>query len=772
MRRRRRRSLGFALVLVALATAGSAWAFQSLPAAGTQVNDDASAGIDKSRSVVLSDVTAGSLTAGAAAVPWALLLQSTATNKDQVFVRAFAGGAWSTKGAGTVGGASSAAPVFPGSLNFDQAVRGEGPSIDFAGAGRTVPWATWSERTTSLGGIDQIFASRFDNTGDANQGKWIFGGQLRAGQVPSLNLHTDKDAENPTVAGGSITDPSKPGPWIAWAERGENAPGLNHNQIFVVKPIGPGSTSCVGVKPTALDPNAAPAGGFCWQQVGVERLGGDTSLNVDRARDAIEPDVAFTGPNDSVPWVVWYEQNVGTSGLATSQQVFAAKGVVPGASAPTGTVDGGLEWVVVGKTGQGVLDATAEGGPCAASLTAEASCSLNVDPSQDSEDPRIAAGTMDPASPPVPWVVWDELAGGIQRVFVARLVGGTHFELANGGAPISNGTLPSTPADITFSGNTPYVTWHQQSSPSVRNVVVGHFVNAANPMFVLDTGTFTTDSDQITPISSTCTANPFDGDGAACQGGAVGTPFFLLTIGASTQGLFAQAYDIDPPGTGPATAISTTAATLNGSVDPEGTHARVAFQYGATTDYGQTTASQIVAPANAVASFSAGISGLAPSTTVHYRAVATTDFGVKVGADQSFTSTPAAAPQPPPPPPPAIDKKAPKLTLKLGAKTTLGKLIAAGKLRVSVTVDEASTVRVTSTTKVKVRKKLRSVSIGKAVNATFAKASKRTLTVTLSKAGKKILRTLKRATLTLTIRATDKAGNHSSRTIGMTVKRR
>ena len=48
---------------------------------------------------------------------------------------------------------------------------------------------------------NNVFASRFDNTGDANQGKWIFGGQSRGtGEgtvpVPSLNIHTDQFAEN------------------------------------------------------------------------------------------------------------------------------------------------------------------------------------------------------------------------------------------------------------------------------------------------------------------------------------------------------------------------------------------------------------------------------------------------------------------------------------------------------------------------------------------------------------------------------------------------
>ena len=97
----------------------------------------------------------------------------------------------------------------------------------------------------------------------------------------------------------------------------------------------------------------------------------------------------------------------------------------------------------------------------------------------------------------------------------------------------------STRADITFSGNTPYVTW-RESVGGVTTAFVGHFVNAANPTFVLDESdvplTPTAQADVREPISSSCTANPFNADGAACQGGAVGTPFFLFTNGTSPRG--------------------------------------------------------------------------------------------------------------------------------------------------------------------------------------------------------------------------------------------
>ena len=109
-------------------------------------------------------------------------------------------------------------------------------------------------------------------------------------------------------------------------------------------------------------------------------------------------------------------------------------------------------------------------------------------------------------------------------MFVSHLVGSgaeAHFELANGGAPISTGTGDATRPDITFSGHTPYVTWRQEVGGTTK-AFTGHFANPAT--FVLDqsdiTLTPTAQANVREPISSTCIATPFNMDGAACQGGA------------------------------------------------------------------------------------------------------------------------------------------------------------------------------------------------------------------------------------------------------------
>ena len=657
----RRARIALSVVVVALATAGSAAAFQALPP-GVQVNNDPAAGIDPGQSVsgedpTNSDVVGGALVAGKPAVPWAVFRQQEAGGAhDQVFSRSFANGAWTTRGNGTVGGRSSATPQFSGSLNFDQGQDGEAPSIDFAGAGRAVPWATWYENTTGLGfGANNIFASRFD----AASNKWVFAGQSRGNggvsgpNVPSLNIHTEQSAENPSVAGGSAVDPTKPGPWVTWQETEKTgAPGGGPDQIFVAKPIGPGAANCNGVTPAGVPDasgNVPAIGGFCFQQVGLGRVGpggADPSLNVDVKRNGVEPDIAFTGPNDTVPWVVWYEKDPGTAGLANNELVFAAKAeadATPGA--------GGFHWHVFGNAGNGILNAA---NTCAGSLAAEHACSLNSNPTKDAEDPQVAAGTMNPANPTAPWVTWDETVGGVHQVFVSRFVvtPTPHFEIVNGGNPISTPGVESTRADITFSGNTPYVSWREET-PSGTRAFVGHFVNAANPTFVLDesdvpltpTGTGSGKAEVREPISSTCIATPFNADGQACQGGALGTPFFLYTNGTSPRALFADAYQPGTPVTGAASGVGTSDATLNATVNPQGAAVKVSFEFGTTTAYGLNTPTQTIPVGNSPAGFSAQLSGLPAGTVIHYRAVAQSDFGTLSGADQTLVTTT---------PPPAI----------------------------------------------------------------------------------------------------------------------
>ena len=89
--------------------------------------------------------------------------------------------------------------------------------------------------------------------------------------------------------------------------------------------------------------------------------------------------------------------------------------------------------------------------------------------------------------------------------------------------------------------------------------------------------------------------------------------------------------------TNPATFVASFSATLNGSLDPHGLTTTVYFQYGTTTSYGSTTASQ-TKTGNTYQNVSANISGLIASTTYHFRIVATNSAGTTHGSDRAFTT--------------------------------------------------------------------------------------------------------------------------------------
>jgi hypothetical protein len=93
-----------------------------------------------------------------------------------------------------------------------------------------------------------------------------------------------------------------------------------------------------------------------------------------------------------------------------------------------------------------------------------------------------------------------------------------------------------------------------------------------------------------------------------------------------------------PPGvtTDPATGITSTTATLNGSLTDLGdaSSVQVSFQWGLTTAYGNQTSPQTK---TSTGSFSATLTGLSASTTYHFRAKAVGE-GTSFGIDRTFTT--------------------------------------------------------------------------------------------------------------------------------------
>jgi hypothetical protein len=92
--------------------------------------------------------------------------------------------------------------------------------------------------------------------------------------------------------------------------------------------------------------------------------------------------------------------------------------------------------------------------------------------------------------------------------------------------------------------------------------------------------------------------------------------------------------------TGTATKVASTLATINGTVNPNGSATTYYFEYGPTPSYGNTVP---ISPQSAGGgainvNVSADISGkFTPTNTYHYRIVATNKSGTSHGEDKSFT---------------------------------------------------------------------------------------------------------------------------------------
>src|SRR4029077_14924512 len=84
--------------------------------------------------------------------------------------------------------------------------------------------------------------------------------------------------------------------------------------------------------------------------------------------------------------------------------------------------------------------------------------------------------------------------------------------------------------------------------------------------------------------------------------------------------------------TNPATNVATSSANLHGSLQPHGL-TTVYFQWGPTTSYGHTTATQSKT-GNTSLPITTNISGLTTHHTYHYRIVATNSAGTRTGSDK------------------------------------------------------------------------------------------------------------------------------------------
>jgi phosphodiesterase/alkaline phosphatase D-like protein len=134
-------------------------------------------------------------------------------------------------------------------------------------------------------------------------------------------------------------------------------------------------------------------------------------------------------------------------------------------------------------------------------------------------------------------------------------------------------------------------------------------------------GAFSADLSSLSPGATYYFRAKADGDGSPVYG--VEKSFTVLTAPPSLT-------------TCSATQVHSNTATLNGTLDGLGTASivNVYFEWGTSASYGNQTVAQ---PKNATGGFSAGLTGLAPNTTYHFRVKAVGDR-IVYGADMVFTT--------------------------------------------------------------------------------------------------------------------------------------
>jgi len=237
--------------------------------------------------------------------------------------------------------------------------------------------------------------------------------------------------------------------------------------------------------------------------------------------------------------------------------------------------------------------------------------------------------------------------------------------IANGTVDMGAFEFGSAPAATPTPTPTPTPTATPSSTPGAPSVTTNAATNVASYSATLNgtvnphglTATVYFQYGTTTAYGQTTSSHAYNGNStqtvtANISGLTAGTTYHCRIVATNTHGtvhgadkIFTTLSPTGPPVafTNPASFIASLSATLNASVDPHGLTTTVHFEYGTTTNYGSTTASQ-TKTGNTYQSIGANISGLTVSTTYHFRVVATNSAGTTHGTDRTFTTLSATGP--------------------------------------------------------------------------------------------------------------------------------
>jgi hypothetical protein len=207
---------------------------------------------------------------------------------------------------------------------------------------------------------------------------------------------------------------------------------------------------------------------FSSQREGESFQARGASLNIHVNVVGDFPTITLAGENRSVPWAAWVEPSPGFNNVP---QIFASRFIK----------DTGL-WQQAGQDRGG------------------GEASLNLQTNRPASRPFIFSGTGNPASPPAPWVAWEETSinSNATQIFVAKgvkddsadpkVIGGFRWEavgLLKASEPTLNvdpfrSSLHPTGVFAETASSVPWVTWHEIGGDRASRIFTARGVADAN----------------------------------------------------------------------------------------------------------------------------------------------------------------------------------------------------------------------------------------------------------------------------------------------------
>ncbi|MCP4215881.1 MAG: hypothetical protein GY765_14605 [bacterium] len=245
------------------------------------------------------------------------------------------------------------------------------------------------------------------------------------------------------------------------------------------------------------------------------------------------------------------------------------------------------------------------------------------------------------------------LSGGVEQAVSLGLTGLTVNTTYHYRVVATSPTGTGTGEDMTFTTSSlPIVTTYGASPVGAASATLNGTVNAND-----DSSTVTFEYGETDSYGTTVSATPSPVTGrtdtavsSALTGLGTDTVYHYRVVAVNGSGTsngadmtFTTGVSSATVTTNAASAVENTTATLNGTINANGNTTTASFQYGFTAAYGQSaSASPNPVTGSSTTSITAGLTGLNPDTTYHYRAVGYNAGGTIYGADMTFTT-----PQPP-----------------------------------------------------------------------------------------------------------------------------